>query len=578
MRTQRFTLAFILLFACKAIYSQQVPVFEKKIFVAPDGKVYIQKALPVYVSISTKPDDKTGSVNLKSERTSQYSNPMYFDSEGLNTIRSPWAVDPKTKQMVYPKQDIIYEVYADGGAPYTAISYGNARVTPRNGKLYVNGMAEISLVAKDMISGVAKTMISVDSAEYKEYTGAITLQSEKEYIVKYFSVDNVGNVEELKTVKIVIDRTAPKTSMLIKGEYVDSVLSGACLITLNATDELSGLERLMVRIDGGTEMGYSGAINTARLSQGEHTLVYYSHDYVSNKETEHIFNFYVDKTPPTIMQEIIGKSFMINGKEFSSGRSQLKLTTFDNKAGVKEVYYSINNAPFKLYEKPVTLSSSGGNLEIKAYALDKVSNRSEAIGQAENVKIPYIDLTGPSLNYFFQGPVFIATDTVYISSKTKIYLKATDSESGANNIQYSVDQSQPVQFEQPFSIDKEGIHEISYVGTDNVENTNTSSFKVMVDNTGPAIYPRFSTSTKGNKVKEGKNINLYPEHVGLFVAASDEEVGYDRMSVVLNGSREKLFNGFLSNFSSKNDNEVVIKAYDKLGNESVMKLDFGIRQ
>jgi hypothetical protein len=66
---------------------------------------------------------------------------------------------------------------------------------------------------------------------------------------------------------------------------------------------------------------------------------------------------------------VLGKSFFSGGKEFSSGKSRLKLTSFDNKAGVKEVRYSVNNGEYQLYDSPVFLTQSAGNLIIKSYAV-----------------------------------------------------------------------------------------------------------------------------------------------------------------------------------------------------------------
>jgi hypothetical protein len=214
-------------------------------------------------------------------------------------------------------------------------------------------------------------------------------------------------------------------------------------------------------------------------------------------------------------------------------------------------------------------------MTIRSYAIDNVNNRSQATDDATSTKVPYIDLSGPTLKHNFFGPVSVSSDTVYISSKTKIQLKAFDNESGVNNIQYKIDGNGPEVYNTPFSIDREGIHVIEYTGADNVDNTNTNSFKVMVDNTGPVIYPRFSTTPKGSLPEEGKNIEIYPGHVGLFLAATDVESGYDHMSIVLNGAKEKPIAGFVNGFSKKN--ELIIKAYDKLGNETIAKIEFAVQ-
>ena len=557
------------------IFSQKIPDCTKKIYVAPDGKMYVNKSLPIYLRISNQPGDKANSVLLKSENSSKNTIPFYFDVEGYNSIRSPWCVDTTTKQSVYPKEDIKFEVYADSKSPVSAINFRDSKILKQKGKLYLNAKAEIQLSAADELSGVDKIMYSLDSSEFKEYQETIYLESEKEYILKYYSFDKVGNIEPLKTLDIVIDKSSPRTMLEIKGDVYENILSGKTMLMLKAVDSISGLESITTKFDDGPEGNYSGPIYTALISQGEHRFVYWSTDNVKNKEQEHTYNFYVDKTPPTIIQEVVGKSFMLNGKEFSSGKTQLKLTAIDNKAGVKDIFYSINNGEFKKYSAPVTLSTIGGNLSIKSYALDRVNNRSQATEEEQAVKVPYIDLSGPVLSFALQGPVFKTSDTIYITSKTKILLKGYDNESGMNNIQYNVDGGELKAFNAAFSIDQEGYHKIEYIGTDNVENTTNGTITFMVDNTGPSIFERFSTLPKGTISDQGKTIILYPGHVGLFISATDTESGYDRMIYSINGSKEKPFTGFLSGFDKTN--VVIIKTYDKLGNESKAQIEFGIK-
>ncbi len=557
------------------VHSQKLIIPEKKIYESPDGKIYIQKDLPVYLRIGTSPDNPANTVQLNSETTSQYANPMYFDTEGYNSFHSPSAVDKVTKQVKLPKEDIIFEVYADSHPPVTTIHFGDSKVFKKNGKIHLNGKIAITFTAKDELSGVDKIMYSLDSADYKEYSTPLNLEIEKEYVLKYYSYDNVGNIENVKRVVIVINKAKPGTTIEIKGDRSENILSGRAAIVLKTEPDISGIAKTVIKFDDRPERNYIEPVSMALLSQGDHKLIYYSVDNVGNQEDTHEFDFYVDKTPPTILQDIAGKSFLVNGKEYSSGQSMLKITAIDNKAGVKEVFYSINNGSFKLYEKPVLLNSAKGILNIKVYATDKVNNRSEINDNANSTKIPYIDLSGPVMNYSFTGPVFITGDTIFISNKTKIHLSAIDYESGVNNIQFNIDKGVSTSYQTPFSIEKEGTHFIEFIGTDNVENTTTSSFNITVDNSGPVIYPRFSTLPKGNTDEKDTAVKVYPSHVVLFVAATDIGSGYDHMLYSINDLPSKLFSGLISGFGT--NNSIIIKAYDKLGNETVDSVRFKVK-
>jgi hypothetical protein len=565
----------LMCFCYATVYSQKQPEYEKKIYTAPDGKIYVQKGLPIYLMMGLKPDDRSGAVVLTNPNMAQYSTPMYFDTEGLNTIRSPWAVDNKTRKLKLPKQEIIFEVYADSHPPTTHISYGTTTIVKHKDKVLVNGSARITLTAYDEFSGVEKIMVSIDGQDYIEYTAPLNLDVEKEYVLRYYSFDHVGNVEPVKTVNVVIDRSKPKSSMEMKGDRSENVYAGNAAIVIKSSDVSSGVVKQMLKIDDKPEQVYTGAIRMSTLSSGEHRIVYYAVDAVGNREDDQVYEFYVDKTPPTIIQDIIGKTFMVNGKEFSSGRAQLKLTVLDNKAGVKAVYYSINDGEYKLYEKPVLLSGINGTIQVKAYAVDKVNNRSQVADDATATVLPYVDLTGPSLKHTLAGPILTSSDTIYINHKTRIQLKAFDNESGVNNIQYKLDGGDLVLYTSPFCVEKEGWHTIEYIGTDNVDNTNASSIKFMVDNTGPVIYTHFSSTPKGVVAEQGKSLEVYPSNTVLFVAATDPESGCDHINVLLNGAKERPINGVVNGLSKIN--KVILKAYDKLGNETVTSLDFEIK-
>ena len=137
MRTNlKCIVAFLLMIYTINSFTQDKIIHDKKIYISPEGRIYIQKELPVYLRIATSPDDNAESFLLKSEETTKYSNPMYFDTEGYNTVRSPSAVDTVTKKVVYPMQDIIFEVYTDSKPPISKVDFGNVYIIKKEGKIY----------------------------------------------------------------------------------------------------------------------------------------------------------------------------------------------------------------------------------------------------------------------------------------------------------------------------------------------------------------------------------------------------------------------------------------------------------
>jgi hypothetical protein len=569
----RFILILGLLPIGLSIPAQEPLTHIKKTFTSPDGKFYVQADLPVFIWLSTSPDDSSKKYRLWSEVTKEYSNPMYFDSEGYNTIRSPWAVDTTTHKMVLPKRDIVFEVYADGSAPVTKIDYGETKLFRHDKKLHVGGNTLITLSATDALSGVENIYYSINESPYKPYSAAISIDEENEYHLAYYAVDNVVNEEAVHEVTLVLDKTSPVTKLVIEGDEYENILSARSKIILKTEDKNTGIQAIYYAIDSGARKIYTTPLLAAYLSQDDHLLNYFAVDRVGNKEQTQSFAFYVDKTPPTIIEEVMGKSFFAGGKEFSSGKSRLKLTSFDNKAGVKEVRYSVNNGEYQLYTSPVFLTQSSGNLIIKSYAIDNVNNRSTSKTANDHTSIPYIDLTGPELGYSLTGPKFKTRDTLFINSETKIHLKATDPEAGVNHIEYSVNGSNPSEYNEPFTIENEGSNTIDFTGFDNVDNTNASAFNVKVDNTGPDIGYAYGTSW----IRKEGNLEVYPSHTVIFLTATDKVVGFQRMTFSINGGATQEYSGLIKNLP-KGNNELKITAYDQLGNSKELTINYIIEK
>ena len=561
---------------CLWLKAQEPIRHEKKVYVSPEGKIYINKALPIYLRLSASPDKQDKSYLLKSETTPAYANPMYLDSEGFNTIRSPWAVDTVAKQTVYPKQDIVYELYADSKSPKTTIHYSTGETFAKDGNIYIKGEVTITLEAADEISGVENIYYALDGGSYNIYSTPVKLQQEGEYLIKYYAADHVGNAELPGEAHIILDFSAPQTICEINGDRFENIISGRSKIVLKAEDKGMGVDKILFRIDSAAWQKYQLPLAGSTMEQGEHRISYYAVDLTGSREEEKTFAFYLDRTPPVMVQELVGKSFISGGKEYASGRNQIKLTTFDNKAGVKEVYYSINNTPYVRYEKPFYLSDIKGDLLLKAYALDNVNNRTESLEKGESFTVPYIDLSGPSIHHSFTGPTFIMQDTVFINAKTSIVLKATDSESGVSRIEYAVDGSEPVSYNKAFSLEKEGVHKIHVTGYDNVENTSHSEFAVVHDNNGPAISTQFSIRPRDAKISEGKILEVFPGHTVVFLSCTDEIVGYDAIYYSLNGTAEKKYTAPIGNFTSGGNYNLKIRALDKLGNETRKEILFAV--
>ncbi|HEY8401225.1 MAG TPA: chitobiase/beta-hexosaminidase C-terminal domain-containing protein [Cytophagaceae bacterium] len=551
----------IILLTFFQVKAQQPLTHKKKIYIDKNKRLYVQDSLPVYLFLSTSPDGKDA-VQLQSETTPKYVNPMHFDGHGKhNLIHKDYEHEV----------EITFEVYSDGLPPKSACTPSDGQVFVKNNKKFASGKLKINLSASDDMSGVENIYYSINGSEFTIYNGPITADKEQEYNIKYYAVDNVGNVEKIKSETYIVDLSSPTSTHHVKGDIIDNIVSERARIELSSEDQLTGVGKIYYSIDGGTEKLYSSPILLHTLSEGEHTIKYYGVDNLNNKENIKEYTFYLDKTGPIVAEEILGDRFIANGKEFSSGRTKIKLTAVDNKAGIKAVYYSINGGEFQLYTEPFYVPNKSGALIIRSYAVDNVMNKSINSEQTESrINASYIDLTGPELEYTFKGPLFTTRDTTFISSKTQIQLKGKDLESGLYKITYNLNKKGEKDYVDGFIIEEQGTHVIDFFGYDNVNNSNKSNFYFFVDNTGPQIYTHFSI------LPIGKNINadVYPAHVGLFLSATDAYVGYEKMYYSINDGPEVLYTGMINKFQKGKSYKLKIRALDKLGNETVQDLYF----
>lgn len=92
-------------------------------------------------------------------------------------------------------------------APVSVASVSPAEPDGSNG--WYTSSVTVSIAVYDQLSGVAKTEYQVNNGAWITYTGSIPAFVEGTYKVGYRSIDQAGNVEQVKTIEFKIDQTAP---------------------------------------------------------------------------------------------------------------------------------------------------------------------------------------------------------------------------------------------------------------------------------------------------------------------------------------------------------------------------------
>lgn len=568
-------LAFtILLFNCIGIIYAQVPEIKPKYYIGQDSTLYWNKKLPVYIKLS--PTLQGEGVNLISKEFEQYTNPVFLDTEGPNYIRTRYAVDKLTGEVKVPKTEVLFEVVSDGIAPTSQISFKKAQVYSTGNKIYYGKGLEFELNANDKYSGIENIFAAVDDAPIKSFTGSQSISHEGDHTIKYFATDNVGNAESIQTVGFTVDTSAPSITHNINGVADGNTLAGTSTLYLTAVDPLSGVAGSSFRFDDQPFSKYSGnKIDLTNLEDGPHSIEYFAEDQVGNRSVTFKFDFYYDKLAPLTASDIIGDKFLYLDKVYFSGRTKMKLTAIDNKIGVKEIKYSIDNGNFLTYEEPFYLPSVQGNHTIKFYSVDRLSNQpSGAEEYKHNINLVYLDLTGPDISHSISGPSFKSANDVFIGPASNIKLVGEDHQSGLQYLAYSIDGAlAETKYDKPFQLNtNSGSHKIEMFGYDNVNNRNINQITVLYDANAPKILPNFSVGAVG----QVNDLSVYPAHMTLFLAATDEMVGNDKIYFQINSSPEQQYINPISQWQKGTLYKIKIRAIDKVGNEATSELSFRI--
>jgi len=542
------------------------------------GKLYWNKRLPVYLWVSSTPDSAEERLNKPSNKL--YADPFYLDDEGINYIKHKYAIDPQTQQPVQPLQDAALEIYGDGVAPGTASTFDIAKKYEAQGKIYYGPGLTVGITADDKTSGVDEIYYAINNPNYNTYTNRLPIAVQGDYILKYYAVDHVGNMSAITQQAFTVDIDAPVSNLNING-IANNIISPTSKMYLLKDDNITGLNGTFYKFDNEEYKPYNGKdIDFTFLPEGDHKISYYSVDNVLNKETPKVFDFYFDKSAPLMAADVLGDRFLSNGRLFFSGRTKLKLTAIDNKVGVKEVKYSIDNGQFVTYDQPFYLPAVSGNHEIRYYSVDNLQNQTSTPGGGgfeefkHNVSKVYVDLTGPALSYKINGDFLYRNDTLLIGPRNRIELSAVDPESGLNKIRYSFDGAQgETDYSTPLAMPAEGMHRLEFFGYDNVNNRNITQFYFFTDNSAPEI---FINTTVGKTGLRDDGLNIYPPSAGVFLTATDTWSGLKSIYYSIDNQPEKLYTGLLTGLKPKAKHTIKVRAVDMMGNESHKETSFWI--
>jgi len=143
----------------------------------------------------------------------------------------------------------------------------------------------ITLNATDNWTGVAETVYRINGGSWKTYTAPVEIYDDFEHTFEYYSVDNVGNEEDInEPVSFKIDQTPP-TINLIK-EKLGGIIFKKFLFTAEVEDETSGVDKVEFYLDGELQQtNDTEPYEWEWTGSGNHTVYAIVYDLAGNKAT-----------------------------------------------------------------------------------------------------------------------------------------------------------------------------------------------------------------------------------------------------------------------------------------------------
>ena len=218
-----------------------------------------------------------------------------FMSDGLLPLYTGWKVD-----------DIKLDIKPDETPPVT-----ECKISGKMGNEgYYVGPVTVELTATDDLSGVWQTWYRVDGGEWKLYEGRFQVTADCDHLVEYYSIDKVGNVEDVKSCpEFKIDATPPTVSIVTPEEgyiYVmgrqlfrnplgGTIIIGGITFEASASDAKSGVSYVHFEVNGfaydDMSSPYAVYWHKFDLLPHKYTLTVTAYDIAGNKGADATTSF-----------------------------------------------------------------------------------------------------------------------------------------------------------------------------------------------------------------------------------------------------------------------------------------------
>lgn len=353
-------------------------------FILISGAAISQENVITEEKAAVTTDDKAATTEEKAATTT--------DDKAAATTDNQVTADHLTKEdtatehaeKVYEKED----VQLLKGQPKTFTDGYNT---------YVNDKVRFELFDMDNVQKDS-VMYKIDNKEEQKYVEPFTISDEGNHVISYYSIDKMGNREALKSLNVIVDKTAPETIVTVTapfsktGENIYASESFTYNYTISSKDNISGVAAVTYAVKGEDQKQYVKpfSINSlapvvlevasedkvGNLTKKYTTKVVDENGNVLSESIEDI-KITVDKTSPVVEIKSDKEFYKKDKMNVASKDYKYTITATDAESGVKSVYYRMDNkSDFILYTGELQFNSNGMH-KIEAIARDAVGNTSK---------------------------------------------------------------------------------------------------------------------------------------------------------------------------------------------------------
>jgi hypothetical protein len=269
-----------------------------------------------------------------------------------------------------------------------------------------------TVAATDATSGVANSYYTIDGGGQQTYSGTVTISTQGDHTVTYWSVDNAGNTENTNTTHIKLDNVKPTTTLTTSPASPDGTNNwfkqSSVTFTLAATDASSGAATTLYTVDGGGQQTYSDTVTVS--GQGDHTVTYWSVDSAGNTENTNTTHIKLDNVKPTTTLTTSPASPDGTNSWFKQSSVTLTLAATDATSGVANRLYTIDGGAQQTYSGTVTVSGQADHT-ITYWSVDNAGNTENT--NTTHIKLDNVAPTNSLALTNKTGGSFVTGNTVY---------------------------------------------------------------------------------------------------------------------------------------------------------------------